>query len=182
MKNEPMTKPTEVRPSCRPYWNSVAPSSLSEKGRSKTFQRPKEKNMNEPTMNSDRIIGVPRSAPRPERRLSTMTPTLASSSGVGMGYRPISEMHRAAQRNDAASMTKAHTSPTLPASSPAPAKPMAVDPKLAIDREGVGRRELLVAGDLGDEAVVGGVEELLDPGVDEEQERTGREGRSRRSR
>ena len=31
-------------------------------------------------------------------------------------------------------MTKAHTSPTLPASRPAPAKPIAVDPKLAMDR------------------------------------------------
>ncbi len=43
-------------------------------------------------------------------------------------------MHPAAKRNDAASMTKAHTSPTLPASRPAPAKPIAVDPKLAMDR------------------------------------------------
>ena len=44
--------------------------------------------MNEPTMNNERIVGVPSSVPSPERRLSTMTRTLASSSGVGMGYPP----------------------------------------------------------------------------------------------
>ena len=85
MKNEPTTKPTEVRASWRPYWNSVAPSTFSENGSSRTFHSPNEKNMKEPTTNSERIVGVPSSVRIPERRFSTTTATLASSSGVGIG-------------------------------------------------------------------------------------------------
>ena len=85
MKNEPTTKPTDVRPSWRPYWNSVAPRTWSENGSSRTFHRPNEKNMNAPTMNSERMIGVPNSTDMPDFRFSTMTLTLASSSGLGIG-------------------------------------------------------------------------------------------------
>ena len=84
MNSEPTTKPTEVRPSCRPYSNSVAWSSRIENGSSRTFHRPNEKNMNAPTMNSERMIGVPNRVPMPARRFSTMTATLASSSGTGI--------------------------------------------------------------------------------------------------
>ena len=84
MNSEPITKPTEVRPSWSPYWNSVAWSVLSVNGRSRTFHRPNEKNIRAPTTNSERMIGVPNSVARPERRFSTMTATLASSSGLGI--------------------------------------------------------------------------------------------------
>ena len=46
----------------------------------------------------------------------------------------MSAMQPAAKTNDTASMMNAHCSPTLPASNPAPAKPMAVEPNEAIDR------------------------------------------------
>ena len=85
MKNEPSTNPTEVRPSWRPYSNSVASSTVIENGRSRTFHRPNEKNMIAPTRNRERRIGVPNSVPIPLRRFSTMTATLASSSGTGIG-------------------------------------------------------------------------------------------------
>ena len=45
MKNEPMTKPTDVSASCRPYSNSVASSSRSDIGSSSTFHSPNEKNI-----------------------------------------------------------------------------------------------------------------------------------------
>ena len=85
MKNEPSTNPTEVRPSCRPYSNSVAPSSRIENGSSRTFHSPNEKNMNAPTRNSERRTGVPNRVAMPDLRFATMTATLASSSGVGIG-------------------------------------------------------------------------------------------------
>ena len=85
MKNEPMTKPTEVRPSWSPYSNSVAPRTRIDIGSSRTFQSPNEKNINAPTANSERRIGVPNSVANPARRLATITPTLASSSGIGIG-------------------------------------------------------------------------------------------------
>ena len=84
MKNEPTTNPTEVRPSCRPYWNSVACRVLRVNGRSRTFHTPNEKNMKAPTTKSDRMIGVPNRTVIPDFRLLTMTATLASSSGVGI--------------------------------------------------------------------------------------------------
>ena len=85
MKNEPTTNPTDVRPSWSPYSNSVARSSRIENGRSSTFHSPNAKNMNAPTRNSERMTGVPNSVAMPDRRFSTMTATLASSSGVGIG-------------------------------------------------------------------------------------------------
>ena len=85
MNSEPTTKPTEVRPSCNPYSNSVAPRSSMENGRSRTFHRPKATNMNAPTMNSERMMGVPNRIPRPSFRLATMTLTFESSSGSGIG-------------------------------------------------------------------------------------------------
>src|SRR5215207_6868332 len=45
MKNDPITKPTEVSPSWRPYSNSVAWSSRSDIGSSRTFHSPNEKNI-----------------------------------------------------------------------------------------------------------------------------------------
>jgi hypothetical protein len=134
MKNEPMTKPTEVSPSCSPYWNSVAPSSLSENGSRRTFHRPNAKNMSAATRKIERMTGVPASVDSPARRLAAMTPTLASSSGFGIAYLPIRAMQPAANRNDAASSRNAHCSPTVPASRPAPANPTAVEPNPAIDR------------------------------------------------
>ena len=134
MKNEPATKPTDVRPSCSPYSNSVAPRTCNEKGRSRTFHRPNEKNMNAPTANSERMIGVPNSVDSPDFRLSTMTPTLASSSGFGIGWRRMRLMKAAAIRKVPASRMNAQVSPMVPASRPAPANPMAVDPNDAIDR------------------------------------------------
>ena len=70
----------------------------------------------------------------PAFRFAAMTRTLASSSGLGIGYRPMSAMQPAEKRNDAASRMNAHCRPTVPASSPAPANPIAVDPNDAIDR------------------------------------------------
>ena len=84
MKNEPRTNPTEVRPSWRPYWNSVAPRTLRVNGRSRTFHRPNAKNMNAPTTKSERMTGVPNNVDMPDFRLATMTATLASSSGMGI--------------------------------------------------------------------------------------------------
>src|SRR5918994_4402783 len=134
MSSEPTTNPTEVSPSCSPYSNSVAPSSRIENGSSSTFHSPKATNMNAPTTNSERMIGVPNSTDMPDFRLATMTATLASSSGVGMAYLPIIEISPAATRNETASMANAAVTPTVLASRPAPAKPMAVEPKDAIDR------------------------------------------------
>ncbi len=85
MNSEPITNPTDVRPSCSPYSNSVAPSSLIENGRSSTFQSPNATNMNAPTRKSERIIGVPNSTAIPDLRFSTITATDASSSGTGIG-------------------------------------------------------------------------------------------------
>ena len=85
MKKDPITKPTDVSPSCRPYSNSVASSSRSDIGSRRTFQSPNEKNISAPTKNSERSTWIPNSAPSPDLRLSTMTLTLASSSGIGMG-------------------------------------------------------------------------------------------------
>ncbi len=56
-----------------------------ENGRSSTFHRPKATNMNAPTTNSERMIGVSNSVRMPDLRLATMTATLASSSGWGIG-------------------------------------------------------------------------------------------------
>ena len=85
MKNDPTTKPTEVRPSWSPYSNSVAPSSRIENGSRSTFHSPKEKNMKALTRNSERRIGVPIRVVMPDRRFSTITETVASSSGFGIG-------------------------------------------------------------------------------------------------
>ena len=134
MKNEPSTKPTDVSPSCRPYSNSVAPSSRIENGSNRTFHSPNEKNMNAPTRNRERRTGVPNSVPMPDRRFATITATLASSSGLGIGYRPISAISPAHTTNDAASMMNAQVRSTVLASRPAPAKPMAVEPNEAMDR------------------------------------------------
>ena len=68
-----------------PYWNSVAPRTCSAKGSNRTFHSPKAKNMKAPTMNSERMIGVPKSVAMPDFRFDTITATLASSSGVGIG-------------------------------------------------------------------------------------------------
>ena len=80
------------------------------------------------------MTGVPNSVAMPDFRLATMTLTLAASSGRGISYRPICAMQPAANRNEAASMMNAQVRPTLPASRPAPAKPIAVEPNEAIDR------------------------------------------------
>ena len=85
MKNEPTTKPTEVRPSWIPYWNSVAPRTVSENGSSSTFHRPNEKNIKAATMKIERMTGVPISVTMPAFRFAAMTRTLASSSGLGIG-------------------------------------------------------------------------------------------------
>ena len=56
-----------------------------ENGSRSTFHRPNATNMNAPTTNSERMIGVPNRIPSPSLRLATMTLTLASSSGSGIG-------------------------------------------------------------------------------------------------
>ena len=56
----PATKPTEVRPSWRPYSNSVAWRASMANGRRITFQRPNERKIGAPEMNSERRIGVRR--------------------------------------------------------------------------------------------------------------------------
>ncbi len=68
MKNEPTTKPTEVRPSCSPYWNSVAPRTFSENGSRSTFHSPNEKNISAATMKIERMTGVPISVTMPAFR------------------------------------------------------------------------------------------------------------------
>ena len=83
MNSEPITKPTDVSPSWRPYSNSVAPRTVIENGSSSTFHSPNATNMNEPTRKSERRIGVPNSVDMPERRLARMTAGVASSSGIG---------------------------------------------------------------------------------------------------
>ena len=85
IRRDPTTKPTEVRPSWRPYSNSVACRTVMENGSSSTFHRPKATNMNAPTKNSDRMMGVPNSVTMPLFRFAKMTSTEASSSGAGIG-------------------------------------------------------------------------------------------------
>jgi hypothetical protein len=75
-----------------------------------------------------------KSTDMPDLRLATMTATLASSSGSGILYVPISAMSPAATTKVTASMTKARVTPTVLASRPARAKPMAVEPNEAMDR------------------------------------------------
>ena len=107
---------------------------MIENGSSSTFHSPKATNMNAPTMKSERMIGVPNRVARPTFRLSKMTPTVASSSGTGIGYLPISMIRPAHTRNDRASRMNAQVRPTVLARRPAPAKPMAVEPNEAIER------------------------------------------------
>ena len=176
MKNEPATKPTEVSPSCNPYWNSVAPRTCSENGRSRTFHRPNEKNMNAPTPNSERMIGVPNSVDKPDFRLSTMTATLASSSGFGIGWRPIRLMQPAAKRKVPASMMNAHVRPTVPASRPAAANPMAVEPNDAIDRNEFAAASSSSLAISGIRLSCAGSKNCLIPGIEKEQEVQAGEG------
>ena len=136
MKNEPTTKPTEVRPSWSPYSNSVAPRTLIENGSSRTFHRPNEKNMNAPTMNSERMTGVPNSVAMPGLEVgdddrARWRPRPASASGSG----PSARCSRPQNRNDdRIDDERPGAGRPCSASSPAPANPIAVEPNDAIDR------------------------------------------------
>jgi hypothetical protein len=77
-------EPDRVSPP-KPYSNSVACRTLIDIGSRRTFHRPNAKNINAPTANSDRMIGVPIKVAKPSRRLATTTETDASSSGLGIG-------------------------------------------------------------------------------------------------
>ena len=76
----PATKPTEVRPSWRPYSNSVAWRASIANGRRRTFQRPNERKIGAPETNSDRRIGVLARVVTPSLRFATTTRTLVASS------------------------------------------------------------------------------------------------------
>ena len=139
--------------------------------------------MKAPTRNSERMIGVPNRVAMPD--LQVRDDDRDARLVFRLRHRVAAhqrDQHGAQTRNDTASMRNAHVRPTVLASRPAPAKPIAVEPNDGDREERVGRRELLVAGHLRDEAVVGRVEELLDAGVQEQQERTARAARWPRSR
>ena len=181
MKNDPSTKPTEVRPSCRPYSNSVAWSSRSDIGSSRTFHSPNEKNIRAPTMNSDRRTGVPNSVLRPDLRFATMTAdarlVLRDRHRVAAHQRDQHRAHDERQRVD----DEGH--PQIDAGEEAGAGEADRGRAERGDRqERVGGGELLVARDLGDQAVVGRVEELSDAGVEQQQGVQARRWRSRRCR
>ena len=76
----PKTKPSEVRPSWSPYWNSVPPRVSMANGSSSTFHRPNAKSTGAKTISVERRIGVRTSRPTPDLRLATTALTLVSSS------------------------------------------------------------------------------------------------------
>ena len=82
MKKLPMTNPTDVRPSCSPYSNSVPSRTRIDIGRSRTFHSPNDRNTGAPTRKIERRIGVRQRYRAPLFRLSTTTPMEVTSSGA----------------------------------------------------------------------------------------------------
>ena len=74
------TKPTDVRPSWRPYWKSSPWSGPSAIGRSRTFHRPNEMKTGSPTRNVERRSGDAHRKLIPVRRFAMTTATDVASS------------------------------------------------------------------------------------------------------
>ena len=105
-----------------------------------------------------------------------MTATLASSSGFGIGWRPIRLMQPAAKRKVAASMMNAQVRPTVLASRPAAANPMAVEPNEAIDRNEFAAASSSSLAISGIRLSCAGSKNCLIPGIEKEQEVQAGEG------
>ena len=86
---------------------------------------------------------------------------------------PSARCSSAATTNDAASMTNAQLAGRRAREEAGTGEPDGGRAERGDRQERVRRRELLVARELGDDAVVGRIEELLDAGVDEQQQVTG---------
>ena len=98
----PKTKPSDVRPSWSPYWNSVPPRVSMANGSSRTFHSPNEKRTGAKTISVERRIGVRTSRPTPDLRLATTALTLVSSS-ITIGAIFTNETNAAEMRNVRAS-------------------------------------------------------------------------------
>ena len=86
MKKEPATNPTEVRPSWSPYSNSVAPSTwIGERQQQDVPQPEREEHEGADDEQRPDDRRAEQRRPCPDFRLATMTATLASSSGFGIG-------------------------------------------------------------------------------------------------
>ena len=151
-----------------PYWKSVPPRTVIAIGRSRTFHRPKAKNAGAPSRNSERSIGVSQMVRTPILRLATTTPTEVFSSGTSI-FDPRLHQVDAARREHERQRVDPERQPDVDRCQQAGARE--ADGRGAEGRdlqEGVRRRQLVVARDLRDQRLVGGVEELLDAGVDED--------------
>ena len=171
------TNPSDVRPSWRPYSNSVPPSVSMANGRRRTFQRPNANRTGAKTISVERRIGVPTRTPSPDLRFET-TP------GRSSPPRPPSARHERRRCTAPRSGTsprrrrrRARCRRSRPGS-PAAAKPIAVEPNELIDRNAFAADELLLGRDVRQDALLGRVEELLDRARQDDDRRTGRGCRS----
>ena len=81
----PTTKPTEVKPSWRPYSNSVACSTSDRQRQEQDVPQPERRGRpGAPSRSSERRIGVSDKVATPSLRFSTTTPTLVSSSALDL--------------------------------------------------------------------------------------------------
>jgi hypothetical protein len=85
MKKLPMTKPTDVRPSWRPYSNSDPFRTRMDIGRSRTFHSPNDRNTGAPTMKIERRIGVLQRYLAPLFRFWATTPMEVGSAAAPFG-------------------------------------------------------------------------------------------------
>ena len=131
MSRLPTTKPTEVRPSWMPYSNSVAWRAVMANGSSSTFWSPKQMRTGVLTRLSERRIGVRAMNLAPKARFRIISRTVVSSSTTS-GAILTRLIMKAEKRNVAASIQKTTSIDCDEASSPASAKPTAVEPNWAM--------------------------------------------------
>ena len=115
------------------------------------------------------MIGVPKRVAKPDFRFSTTTATLASSSGVGIGWRLMKAMHAAEKRNVAGVDDERPVEVHGARQQAGRGEPDRGRAERRDRQERVRVQQLLVGSQLGDEAVVRRIEELLHAGVDEDQ-------------
>ena len=123
----PTTKPTEVRPSWRPYSNSVAWRASMANGRSRTFHRPNDRKTGAPETNSDRMIGVPTRVETPSLRFVDDDADARRLLGSILPTRTKTRQ-AAEKRNVRASRQNAQLMSNAVASRPDRANPIEVEP------------------------------------------------------
>src|SRR5436309_15696013 len=89
MNRAPATKPTEVSPSCRPYSNSVAPTTLIAIGSNSTVQKPNDRRTGKVRKKAERRTGVDQRDRAPPFRFHSTPPIVVDAPDAMFALPPV---------------------------------------------------------------------------------------------